>query len=126
MNLILKKDWLYYLSHPYTTFGDLEQNREDAVTIECDLVNDHDLCIISPVSLPLGTDNDVAMAKCRHLYDACDAVIFCDDWEKSVGCRTEHGWAIEDKKPRYRYRNGEFFEMDDYQEYLDSIFDPRD
>ena len=122
----MKTNILYYLSHPYTTHGDPEKNRENAINIECFLTNDLDIIVINPIAMPLGTDNDVAMGKCRHLYNACDSIIFCDDWDKSVGCREEYKWAVEDNKPKYRYRDGKLLEMDAYQEYLDSVLDPRD
>ena len=122
----VRTDILYYLSHPYTSYGDADLNRDNAILIECNLCNENNLSVINPVGLPLGFDNEFAMKKCRSLYDACDAVIFCDNWNKSQGCMTEHKWTVEDGKPKYRYRNGELIVMNDYQEYLDSVLDPRD
>ena len=117
---------LYYLSHPYTSYGDQVVNRYDAASIEIELMSEHNIYLVNPITMPLGDENIIAMKKCRSLYDACDAVIFCDNWNKSQGCMTEHKWTVEDGKPKYRYRNGELIVMNDYQEYLDSVLDPRD
>jgi len=122
----MRKDILYYLSHPYTTCGDPATNQHAAQLIESELKLKYGMSVINPIILPLGGDNETAMGKCRILYEACDAVIFCDNWNKSSGCRAEHKWTVEDQKPKYRYRNGELLEMNDYQEYLDSVLDPRD
>ena len=97
---------LYYLSHPYTSYGDKEENRNSAAEIEEDLVNRLGVSVINPICLPLGDNDEIAMAKCRHLYNACDAVIFCENWEKSKGCSEEHAWAMADGKPCYRYSAG--------------------
>ncbi|HYF75295.1 MAG TPA: DUF4406 domain-containing protein [Candidatus Nitrosocosmicus sp.] len=98
--LVIDKDKLYYLSHPYTTFGDPELNKKRAKQLEIVLEVLYGIKVINPIVLPLGPSNDRAMEQCRHLYNACDGgVIFCPYWEKSTGCNEEYGWAAEDKKP---------------------------
>jgi hypothetical protein len=94
---------LYYLSHPFTTFGNKLENLHRAVFIEKQLLKEVGIFVINPIKLPLGDSNDTAMEKCRHLYDACDAVIFCEGWDKSRGCKEEYEWAVKDKKPIYFY-----------------------
>jgi hypothetical protein len=99
---MLDKSKLYYLSHPFTTHGNLEDNQDSAYYIEIQLVQRHEISMINPILLPLSANSDIKeMEKCRYLYQACDAVIFCPDWDKSAGCTEEHKWAIQDSKPRY-------------------------
>lgn len=99
---MIDKSKLYYLSHPYTTYGNPEKNRVKALIIGMALNELHSLSIINPiVALPVGLDDEEAMKKCRHLYNACDALILCDGWEKSKGCNEEYWWAVADKKPIY-------------------------
>jgi hypothetical protein len=103
----MDKNKLYYLSHPYTTFGDPKKNIISARVIEFALFTHHDLKVVNPIILPLGTTNDEAMDKCRHLYNACDAIILCEGWELSKGCMEEYKWALEDGKPIYLAKKGE-------------------
>jgi hypothetical protein len=99
---MIDKSKLYYLSHPYTTHGNIEKNRVKALIIGMALNELHNLSIVNPiVTLPTGLDDGEAMRKCRHLYNACDALILCKDWEKSKGCNEEYWWAVADKKPIY-------------------------
>jgi hypothetical protein len=98
---IVDNNILYYLSHPYTTFGDPEINRTRAAQMEKILSALYGIKVINPIILPLGDTNDMAMKKCRHLYNACDAVILCEYWDKSTGCKEEYQWATEDNKPVY-------------------------
>jgi hypothetical protein len=73
--MMINKRHLYYLSHPYTTFGDPEKNQTTAKYIELVLKSIHGISVINPIILPLGESNDEAMKKCRLLYEACDAII---------------------------------------------------
>ena len=102
------------------------KNQENAAVIELQLDARYSIVVINPICLPLGESEEVAWKKCRSLYDACDAVIFCDYWNKSKGCRLEYKWAKADGKPIYRYHDGELFEFGEYQEYIDGVLDPRD
>ena len=102
----MDKNKLYYLSHPYTTFGDLKKNIISAKVIEFGLFTHHDLKVVNPIVLPLGSNNDEAMGKCRHLYNACDAIILCEGWEQSKGCMEEYRWALEEGKPIYILTKG--------------------
>jgi hypothetical protein len=98
---MLDKSKLYYLSHPFTTYNDPAENQGSAFRIEFQLMNKYEIYVINPILLPLGPGNDRAMEQCRHLYNACDAIILCPDWDKSKGCKEEAYWAYQDNKPRY-------------------------
>ncbi len=96
------KTKLYYLSHPYTSYGDPIQNQLSAAGIQMELSLKYGIHMInSIVLLPFGMTDELAMKKCRDLYNACDAIIFCLGWEQSIGCREEHKWAINDRKSIY-------------------------
>lgn len=90
---MLDKNKLYYLSHPFTTHGDRKENQEKAADIEMRLREKYGIKVINPILLPLGPDSDKAMKQCKYLHDACDETIFCDDWDKSKGCKEEFTWC---------------------------------
>lgn len=103
-NQILDTSLVYYLSHPYTSYGEPVQNLADASHRHVELVHYHGIKIVNPVTiLPFGLNNEVAMEKCRYLYDACDAIIMCPGWVNSRGCKEEFWWAKNDGKPIYIY-----------------------
>ena len=101
----MDKSKLYYISHPYTSYGDLIENQEKAREIERILHELFGIQVINPILLPLGNDNETAMSKCRHLYNACDAIIFCPGWDKSRGCAEEFKWARQDRKPMFLFND---------------------
>jgi hypothetical protein len=96
------KDKLYYISHPYTTFGDPDANRYSAKILEKCIIDMYEITTINPiVIIPVGTEDSIAMRICRKIYNACDAIILCPNWDKSRGCTEEYQWAIQDNKPVY-------------------------
>lgn len=98
----MNKNFLYYLSHPYTSFGDPVVNKQSAKHIELVLQSLHGISIVNPIVLiPDGETYQTAMKRCRSLYDACDAIILCPGWDKSKGCTEEYQWAINDRKSIY-------------------------
>lgn len=98
----MDKDSLYYLSHPYTTFGDPAANRYSAAIFERCLNDMYQITSVNPiVIIPVGTDDFTAMAICRKIFDECEAIIMCPNWEKSKGCQEEYHWAVEENKPIY-------------------------
>ena len=98
----MDKDSLYYLSHPYTTFGDPAANRYSAEILERCIIDMYQITIINPiVIIPVGTEDSTAMRICRTIYNASDAIILCPNWDKSRGCTEEYQWAIQDNKPVY-------------------------
>lgn len=99
---IVDKTKLYYLSHPYTSYGDPIENQLTAAEIQMKLLLKYGIHMInSIVLLPFGMTDELAMMKCKHLYRACDSVILCSGWEQSIGCREEYQWAIHDRKSIY-------------------------
>ena len=99
---ILDTSKVYYLSHPFTSYGNPVQNQLSAAHIQMELTIRYKINIINPiVLLPFGIPNDPAMVKCKHLYNACDVVILCPGWEQSTGCNEEDQWSINDGKPVY-------------------------
>lgn len=102
----MNPELLYYLSHPYTTYGSAKFNKVKAKLIEHYIAFLYGIKMVNPIcTLPL-MDDEAAMAKCHHLYLACDAVILCPGWPLSKGCKEEAEWAIRDQKPRFYYRKG--------------------
>jgi hypothetical protein len=109
---MLDKNKLYYLSHPFTTNGIPEENQDSAFMLEMQLIDKYSITAINPILLPLGPGNDRAMEQCKHLYNACDAVVFCPNWDKSIGCKEEYQWAMQDSKTIYFVnRHGEIEEV---------------
>lgn len=96
-NKEIRPETLYYLSHPYTTYGNIEVNRSNALKYEVELCNEMDTIVINPLSLPMPDDHDKAMDKCLKLLSACDGIIMCPGWEKSRGCCIELDFAIDRK-----------------------------
>jgi hypothetical protein len=115
----LDKNKRYYLSHPYTSHGDKEKNLQDAKRIELALKGEYDLDpgvilnTIFEVWCLRVTEEEQAWKLCRAYYEICDAVILCNNWWKSKGCRKEVRWALADGKPIYLViSNGEVFTTD--------------
>lgn len=104
---MLDKSKIYYLSHPCTTYGKKEENIKDSKVIEILLRIRFGIRVINPIAIIIeGTTEEEAMKKCFHLYNACDEVIFCENWNKSTGCKEEHRWTQDDEKPHHFYDNG--------------------
>ncbi|MCR5725418.1 MAG: DUF4406 domain-containing protein [Treponema sp.] len=51
--------------------------------------------VMSPAVLPAGFDYSDYMHVDRAMIDTCDGVVFLPGWEKSVGARDEHAYAID-------------------------------
>lgn len=86
-----------FVSHPFT--GNEKQNRSDAAGIVANLRYEHpDMQFINPLEVfrPLGgwCPEYAILAACMNLIRQCDAVLQCDGWEKSAGCRAEAAFAI--------------------------------
>lgn len=103
---------IYYLSHPCTSVGTMEENKwheqecVDAILLSqegyvCrDHPGDNKIKLVRPLTvIPEYLPEDEAMARCMSLLAACDAIIMCGDWEKSKGCKSELGqaknWGLE-------------------------------
>lgn len=98
---------LYYLSHPYTSHGNREGNLRDANLVEMHIKIRHNAKVINPITLiPENTRDDIAMEKCFNMYQAADAIILCENWDKSTGCKIERKWAIRDGKDIYYFIKG--------------------
>ena len=44
-------------------------------------------------------DEYIILAACMNVILGCDAVLQCDGWEKSAGCRAEAAFAIVKEVP---------------------------
>ena len=91
-----------FVSHPFT--GNEKQNRSDAAGIVANLRYEHpDMQFINPLEVfrPLGgwCPEYAILAACMNLIRQCDAVLQCDGWEKSAGCRAEAAFAIVNEIP---------------------------
>ena len=94
---------IIFVSHPFT--GDKERNRWDAERITENLQRSHPkITFINPLEIlrPLdGLRPEFAiLAACMNLIKGCDAVLQCDGWEKSAGCRAEAAFAVVHDIPR--------------------------
>lgn len=99
--MLLESDKLYYLSNPYTTYGNKRKNLVSALKIEKTLIEKYKMTCINPTALPLGNVYDICMKKCRKLLEACDVILLCPNWQNSEGCNQEVVWAKELKIPVY-------------------------
>ena len=89
------KDKLYYLAHPFHTYGSPDLNRLLAQFMERKLT-DMGIYVINPIlTIPPNTPEPKAMGKCDRLLMACDGIILCQNWQKSTGCRHEKVLAEE-------------------------------
>lgn len=90
-----------FVSHPFT--GNEKINRADAASIVSDLQQMHpDMQFFNPLEIFRTMeglcDEHVILAACMNLIRNCDAVLQCDGWEKSAGCRA----ALLQLSTRYR------------------------
>ena len=83
-----------YLSLPITGL-DIKKVREKADLIKAKLSREgHD--VVSPFDVHAGnkpTYEDYICYDLRAMLD-CDAILFCEGWEKSCGCNIEHDVAM--------------------------------
>ena len=88
-----------YLSHPY---GGKAENREKAAALarmyrEIWRHEGKNFELINPLEIfenvPTSVSDEVVLNAAIELLKGCDAVIFCDGWEKSHGCCMEHNEA---------------------------------
>lgn len=103
---MLDKSKLYYLSHPCTSYGVKKANIADARLAGLILKVKYGICVVNPITImPDGCSEEEAMIKCKKLYEACDEVIFCENWRNSKGCCEEYNWVLKDKKNSYLFKN---------------------
>ena len=86
-----------FVSHPLT--GNEKKNRSNAIRVVASLQQEHPgVQFLNPLEIfrPLdGLCPEYAiLAACMNLIRGCDAVLQCDGWEKSAGCRAEAAYAI--------------------------------
>lgn len=103
---------MYYLSHPCTSVGTMEENKKHEQLCYVKILTSqkgvacvtpvwkNDLKFVRPLTLiPECMPVDEAMARCMSLLAACDAIVMCGDWKKSKGCQSELGqaknWGLE-------------------------------
>lgn len=80
---------LYYLSHPFSSFGDREENHRDAAEIAEKLWLKYGIAVVNPLSIKMPDDPKTAMRQCLWLLHVCETIIMCEDWEKAEGCKDE-------------------------------------
>jgi myo-inositol catabolism protein IolC len=101
-SLIEVKECLYYLCHPATSHGNYEDNKQSVMKYHVALQRKYNISIVNPIySINATTDWTTSMKLCRRLFDICDGIILCPNWEKSEGCKTEAVWAIQTQRPIY-------------------------
>lgn len=103
----LDTEKIYYLSHPLTSVGDPEENRQKEAAVFVNImlqeqgeffgINAADNCIkiIRPLAIiPKSYSEKKAAALYRKLLGICDAIIMAGDWEESQGCLDEYEIAV--------------------------------
>ena len=90
-------DNVYYLAHPLTTCGTIEENLEDEQIIADKIEKCFKSAVLTrPLTLiPITLTSEEAMPICKQMIDLCDAVIMTGDWQKSEGCTEELLYAYE-------------------------------
>ena len=91
-----------FVSYPFA--GNEKQNRSDAAGIVASLQYEHpNMQFINPLEVfrPMEglCDEYIILAACMNVILGCDAVLQCDGWEKSAGCRAEAAFAIVNEVP---------------------------
>ena len=102
----LDKNIVWYLSHPCTSFGTLEENHgeeDKAYTnimnsqqkiVYCGRIDFNELKILRPMTLvPKNCGHDEAMEMCLAWLEGCGGIIMAGDWQNSKGCRIEKAYA---------------------------------
>lgn len=89
-----KKDMLY-ISHPFLTNGNADDNKKAVDKILADLVLKYgkDYVFISPIhnygTLDGQLNYDQGLSLCLDLLKKCDGIIMCGDYFRSNGCKME-------------------------------------
>lgn len=104
----LDRNMIYYLSHPCTSCGEIEENRkmekecyEKILLKQTGMLNRKEpkrnkIKIVRPlIEIEENTEWHDAMKKCVEMLAGCDAIIMCGEWEKSRGCLDEYDKARE-------------------------------
>jgi hypothetical protein len=87
----MDKNKLYYLAHPFTTYGNETRNLISSRLIARWIRLRYGISVLNPlVTVPQSLTWDDAMYKCGLLLDACDAIIMSGQWQKSKGCIDEY------------------------------------
>jgi hypothetical protein len=87
-----------YIAHPFTTYGDPEENFSKQVSL-CKKVFSFGYIPVSPIltfgrCIPHDEEHyQTAMDACFWLLSACDEAWFYGEWEKSKGCKLEYDFA---------------------------------
>lgn len=76
--------------------------------------------VMNPAVLPQGFEHQDYMEICYKMIDACDAVVFLNDWGKSQGAKLEQVYSEETKTPTF------LFDEIIKEEALDQLIDLRD
>ena len=91
---------MIYMSHPYT--GEEEKNKADAREMQESLSMIYpSSCIINPLDTFAGASagNDEEYVKilacCLELLGRCDAILMCQGWRTSTGCKAEYALAMQ-------------------------------
>lgn len=91
-----------YIAHPFTSYGNLEDNRRKNLEIAKMYTKKGILAPVSPVlcfgEIFEGNGKDV-MDCCFSLLKSCSVAHFFGDWKKSKGCREEFDFCNDNEIP---------------------------
>lgn len=91
-----KKKRLVYIAHPFTSNGNIDENKKKVLKyVKLVLENgDIPICTITMFGDLYGhIDEETAMKSCLSLIESADKVMFAGDWKNSKGCLKEFEYA---------------------------------
>lgn len=81
---------IYYLAHPLTTHGDIDENYKSEKKCAKWLKKQGYKHLVRPLKIiPKSYSTEDSMRICMQLLSACDGIILCDGWKESQGCLME-------------------------------------
>ncbi|MDP4117693.1 MAG: DUF4406 domain-containing protein [Bacillota bacterium] len=85
---------LIYISHPCTSCGDIEENRQQARQF-ADKYKKQGYHVINPLEV-INPESSYAEAMdiSYRLLSICDAIAMCGNWKQSTGCFEEFNYAL--------------------------------
>lgn len=103
-----------YFAHPYTTYGDKDENVKSVEKLIIEVVKKHkDVTPVSPLHatgfLLDYTTYDEGMRMCYDLLKSCDVLCLCGEWQKSKGANLEFEYAKSRFMPIIEYSQLERF-----------------
>lgn len=92
--MVLDSFKLYYLAHPFKSYGFPDDNLFNESKLFRMLISETpSVKIIRPLRLIPPIEEDEALRRCLKLLEACDTILLSFNWEFSKGCVYEKEYA---------------------------------